>query len=308
MGQSEAAGGGFTGGKLPMLAGKPNTQWHLGVYCVPGPGFAEETAGLRPEGARGPTPRLSAAEPLRAPRRRRSALPPRRADPPQRGRIPAALARPPRANAAQRSARSSRVPAGPPSRLTFDFRLTLPTSGKESPTPSSVSHLCALPAASPRARPRAGFPCARRPPPLSGPRRARSRAACRAGPRGARSRGRRGAAGGAARRRIPPPALPRAAPAPLPAGRARRPAPQTVLVATATACPGPAPGDCSVSAGLPAPSSLSCCPWLPRPRQPAPARLASARPRRAPASLQRARLPAVPARRASRCMGRSPCR
>lgn len=46
-----------------------------------------------------------------------------------------ALTRPPRANAAQRCARSSRVPAGPPSRLTFDFRLTLPTSGKKSPHP-----------------------------------------------------------------------------------------------------------------------------------------------------------------------------
>lgn len=65
MGQSEAAGGGFSGGKLPVLAGKPSRQWHLGAYCVPGPRFKEETAGLRPEGARGPSSRLYLVEEIK---------------------------------------------------------------------------------------------------------------------------------------------------------------------------------------------------------------------------------------------------
>lgn len=112
-----------------------------------------------------------------------------------------ALARPPRANAAQRCARSSRVPAGPPSRLTFDFRLTLPTSGKKSPPHPQLRLASTRPpgrvapcAPASRVPMRPSTAAAQRPAPGPEPRRLPGWAARRSFPRTVRRGGRCGAA------------------------------------------------------------------------------------------------------------------
>nr|XP_038946074.1 ataxin-2 isoform X5 [Rattus norvegicus] len=113
------------------------------------------------------------------------------------GGSPTALPRPRRANAAQRCARSSRVPDRPPSRLTFDFRLTLPTSGKESPplcfaSPRPPGRVAPYASASP-APMRPSTDAAQRPAAGPEPRRLSGWAARRSLPRTARRGGRGGA-------------------------------------------------------------------------------------------------------------------